>query len=318
MDFREKYGLYERVAPGKVREIYENKLDGTVLLVATDRVSAFDKQLKVEIPDKGKILTAISAEMFSVAEHQWGLPTAFIWGNVIPANQGGLYIESDLDTALADPKGLVPPELEGRVIEQKKLEMQPVECIVRGRITGSAWKAYATGKRTICGVQLPDGLQDGDELPEPIFTPTTKAPVGQHDENITFEKMVELVDDRSVADEMRCLSLEAFARASKFAEARGLILVDSKFELGMDDLGNVKFGDELLTPDSSRYWDAEALESGKGPQSFDKQIIRDFLAERKALGEEPGTLPSKIVRLTRERYIQLYEKIVGHQWPNWI
>ncbi len=318
MEFKQQYGCYRHVASGKVREIYEHEFEDTLALVATDRVSAFDKQLGVEIPDKGRILTAISTEMFTLAETMWGMPTAFKWGSLIPENQGGLYIEGDLEDEFAGADRMVPPELEGRVTVMNKLEMLNVECIVRGHISGSAWKLYEQGEREICGVPLPEGLKNGSKLPKPIFTPTTKAPVGQHDENITFGEMVEIIDDRSIADEVFCLCMEMFDCAYAHLSKLGIILADTKFELGLDEIGNVRFGDELLTPDSSRYWDAATFVPGEEPLSFDKQIIRNYLAGCKMRGEDVSVLPGTIIRQTRERYIQLYEIITGYPWPSWL
>lgn len=316
MEFREKYGSYQHIASGKVREIYGSKTDGTIFLVATDRVSAFDKILEVEIPDKGKILTAISAEMSSIAESEWKMPVAFIWGNIIPVNEGGLYIESDIDEVFAGPNGLVLPEVEGRVTEMYRLKMFEVECIVRRHISGSAWKLYESGVREICGVPLPDGLKLGDKLPKSIFTPTTKAPQGEHDENITFGEMIEIIGSKRMADEVYCYCLDLFDRAYDFFLERGIILADTKFELGIDDAGEVRFGDEILTPDSSRYWDARTFVPGREPLSYDKQIIRDYLAKCEVRGEEITKLPDEIIQQTRQRYIELYEKITGYNWPN--
>ena len=315
MEFKNQYGIYERVGSGKVREVYEDKLNGKILLVATDRVSAFDRTLKVEIPDKGKILTAISAEMCTIAEQEWGIPTAYIYANVKPANEGGLYIETDLDYALAGPDGEVPTELKGRVTEMEKLEMFGVECIVRGHISGSAWKLYEAGEREICGVPLPEGLKNGSKLPKPIFTPTTKAPEGQHDENITFGEMADIVKDWDMAGEIFCYCTKLYELAYEFFLERGVILADTKFELGMDDYGNVVFGDEILTPDSSRYWDAKTFVPGQEPMSFDKQIVRDYLADAKARGEDVLTLPAGIIDRTRRRYEELFEKVTGYPWP---
>ena len=314
MEFKQQYGYYRHIGSGKVREVYEHELDGTLALVATDRVSAFDKRLGVEIPDKGKVLTSISAEMFTLAENMWDLPTAYIWASQMAENQGGLYFEGDRNELAENPDGLLPPELAGRVTKMKKLEMLDVECIVRGHISGSAWKLYEQGKREICGVPLPEGLKNGSKLPKPIFTPTTKAPEGEHDENITFGEMSEIIGDQSVADEVYCLCMEMFDIAYAHLYKRGIILADTKFELGLDDVGNVLFGDELLTPDSSRYWDAATFVPGEEPLSYDKQIIRNYLAECKMRGEKVDVLPETIIEQTRQRYICLYEIITGCPW----
>lgn len=315
MEFKQQYGYYKHVASGKVREIYEHELEHTLALVATDRVSAFDRQLGVEIPDKGKVLTAISSEMFILAETMWEMPTAFIWGSKVEEGEGGLYFEGSREELAEDPDQLLPPELAGRTTKMKKLEMFEVECIVRGHISGSAWKLYEQGEREICGVPLPEGLKNGSKLPKPIFTPTTKAPVGEHDENITFGEMAEIIDDPEIAGEVFCLCTEMFDCAYRHLGKLGIILADTKFELGLNDMGDVCFGDELLTPDSSRYWDARTFMPGEEPLSYDKQIIRNYLAGCKMRGEEVDKLPEAIIEQTRERYIELYEKITGCEWP---
>lgn len=315
MKFKRQYGCFQHAASGKVREVYKNDLNGTILLVATDRVSAFDKVLDVVVPGKGQILTAISAEMMRLAEDEWGAQTAFIQANTLPLNRNGTCIESSLDEQLADQDGFVPDELVGRTTELVDLEMFKVECIVRGHISGSAWKLYEQGEREICGVPLPEGLKNGSKLPKPIFTPTTKAPTGQHDENITFGEMAEIIGDKEAADEVYCMCMDLYEQAYAYLLSCGLILADTKFELGMDGLGNVLFGDEILTPDSSRYWDVATFVPGKEPQSFDKQIIRDYLAKAKAEGQTDLTLPEEILSKTRRRYIELYEKATGYVWP---
>lgn len=321
MKLKERYGRYRRVASGKVREIYELDDEDIIALVATDRVSAFDQKLGIEIPDKGKILTSISAEMFTLAENAWELPTAFIWGSKMSESSGGLFIETGSrstdvrEKLMKNPDQLLPPDLAGRVTKMEKLEMLEVECIVRGHISGSAWELYKQGQHEICGVSLPDGLKSCSKFPKPIFTPTTKAPEGEHDENITFGEMSEIIGDQDIADEVYCLCMEMFNRAYRYLEERGIILADTKFELGLDELGNVKFGDELLTPDSSRYWDAVTFAPGEEPLSYDKQIIRDYLAGCKQRGEQVDFIPDTIIEMTRQKYIQLYEIITGYPWP---
>ena len=314
MEFKQSYGEYQHVSSGKVREIYENKEDNTLLLVATDRVSAFDQVLGIEIPDKGKILTAISAEIAARADRM-GLTTAYYCSNAPRpnvVNPWGSIEEFEHASAEAI---LTAAELQGRVTIMEKLDMLPVECIVRGHISGSAWKLYEQGAREICGVSLPDGLKNGDRLPEPIFTPTTKAAAGQHDENITFEEMCKLVGDSYIAEEARKACLDLFAVAHDFFYQEGVILADTKFELGHTKRGWLAFGDEILTPDSSRYWDAETFVPGEEPLSYDKQIIRNYLAGCKARGETDLTIPDEILAQTRQRYISLYEKITSCPWP---
>ena len=292
--FKEQYGDYKHLASGKVREVFANYSASTVLLVATDRVSAFDQKLGIEIPDKGKILTAISAEFALKAEKEWGLRTAYL----------GCSIGHQ-------------PELEGRTTKMQALCMFPVECIVRGYISGSAWKLYEQGERQICGVTLPDGLRNGDKLPSPIFTPTTKAPEGQHDQNITFDEMVAILGgmaDKDIAKRIRDMCISLYQYAHDYAYERGIIIADTKFELGYDDTFEICFGDEILTPDSSRFWDLRTWCPGKESESYDKQIIRNYIADVKRRGEENIQIPHHILDVTRQKYIELYEKLFG-SWP---
>jgi phosphoribosylaminoimidazole-succinocarboxamide synthase len=276
---------WKHVYSGKVRDLYESEdasLSDLILIVASDRISAFDNILDPAIPGKGENLTSVTNFWFEK-----------------------LSVPNHLASGVA-----VPKEVAGRATVAKKLSMYPIECVVRGYISGSGYKEYlATG--TICGVKLPSGLLDGDKLPQPIFTPAFKADLGSHDENITFEKVVEIVG-ADVADQLRKLSLSVFESASVIAEKAGLILADTKFEFGSDPAtGQMVLGDEVLTPDSSRYWDKAAYEAGNRGASFDKQIVRNWLLENwdPESGSKPPVLSSEVVARTSSRYAELREKL---------
>ena len=272
---------------GKVRDLYasEDAADPRILVVASDRVSAFDFVLSPGIPEKGALLTRLS---------RW-------WFEQL----------SDVPNHLAE--GELPPSVADRAMLAQSLEMLPIECVVRGYITGSGWAEYQE-HGTICGIPLPMGLENGDRLPEPLFTPAYKAPMGEHDENITFERAVELVGAERAA-ELRDTSLALYSRASAIAEERGLILADTKFEFGVDAEGVLRLADEVLTSDSSRYWDAEVWESGQTPTermaSFDKQIVRDWLASNWDKQGEPPALPDEIVERTADRYRALITRLTA-------
>ncbi len=274
---------FKHIYSGKVRELYEPLAPNfahLVLIVATDRVSAFDHVLKPEIPGKGENLTAMTNFWFDLLD--------------VPNHRS-----SELE---------VPTSVQGRAMIAKRLEMYPIECVVRGYLSGSGWKEYqATGE--VCGIELPEGLQFGDRLPHPIFTPAFKADQGEHDENISFEQAAELVGSK-VAEELRDLSIGIFLKASAEAEAVGLILADTKFEFGNDPRTNLMtLGDEVLTPDSSRYWDRSLWAQGVRDQSFDKQIVRNWLAENWDQTGEPPVLPAEIVELTAAKYEALKNKL---------
>ncbi|KQQ92339.1 phosphoribosylaminoimidazole-succinocarboxamide synthase [Leifsonia sp. Leaf325] len=287
---------FTRVYSGKVRDLYEpvDPADATMLVVASDRVSAFDHALEPGIPGKGELLTTLSL---------WWFDQLRVPNHLVPDHR-------------VDGSSRIPASVAGRSMLVKKLDMFPIECVVRGYLTGSGWKEYQA-TQTVCGLKLPAGLENGDRLPEPIYTPAYKAPMGEHDENINFEQTVELVGP-VVAAELRDLSLAIFAQASHVAEGRGVILADTKFEFGADrESGVTTLADEVLTSDSSRYWDAEAWRTGTTPAermaSFDKQIVRDWLA---ANWEDDGvtpppTLPSEIVERTALRYRELLERLTG-------
>ena len=276
---------FRHIYSGKVRELYEpsdSAFSHLVLIVASDRVSAFDHIHTPEIPGKGENLTKVTNWWFD----QLGV-----------ANHRSAELE-------------VPEAVAGRAMIAKKLEMFPVECVVRGYLSGSGWSEYqATG--SVCGIELPAGLSNGDRLPHPIFTPAYKAPQGEHDENISFEQTIELVG-RKVAEELQDLSVSLFVKASQLASRRGLILADTKFEFGLDPRTNViTLGDEVLTPDSSRYWDRELWEQGVREQSFDKQIVRNWLAENWDRVSTPPALPADIVTQTAAKYEELAQRLTA-------
>ncbi|NHI16170.1 phosphoribosylaminoimidazolesuccinocarboxamide synthase [Microbacterium excoecariae] len=282
---------WKHVYSGKVRDLYapEGGADGRMLVVASDRVSAFDHVLEPGIAGKGALLTTLSA---------W-------WFDQLAGADGGPAVPNHL-TGESAPAGVAD-----RAMVVQSLDMLPIECVVRGYLTGSGWAEYqASG--TVCGLPLPEGLHNGDRLPEPIYTPAYKAPLGEHDENISFEKSAELVGEARAA-ELRDASLAIYARAARAAEARGLILADTKFEFGTDADGVLRLADEVLTSDSSRYWDLAAWENGATPAermaSFDKQIVRDWLAANWDKTGTPPELPAHIVDQTRERYRELLERM---------
>ena len=265
---------------GKVRDLYSSEEHpDAVLMVASDRVSAFDHVLEPGIPGKGELLTTLSLWWFE---------------------------QLDVPNHLAE--GEIPAEVRGRAMLAKTLEMYPVECVVRGYLSGSGWLEYQESQ-SVCGVNLPAGLSNGDRLPEPIYTPAWKAPMGEHDENITFERTVELVGIEA-ARALRDASLAIFTRASAIAEQRGVILADTKFEFGNDPETNLlTLGDEVLTSDSSRYWDAAAYGTGDRTASFDKQIVRNWLKANWNGEGTPPELPAEIVAQTAARYRELIERL---------
>ncbi len=276
---------WKHVYSGKVRDLYESEnpdLQHLILVVASDRVSAFDTVLDPAITGKGKHLTTLTNWWFE----RLGVP-------------------NHLSTEVP-----VPAEVAGRATVAKKLEMFPIECVVRGYISGSGWKDYqATG--SICGVALPEGLTFGGKLPEPIFTPAYKAPLGEHDENIDFDRVIELIGEEN-AIALRDLSLSVFKKASELAEHAGLILADTKFEFGIDPAnGVITLGDEVLTPDSSRFWSKAAWDRGERKDSFDKQIVRNWLAENWNQVGQPPALPAEIVAQTADKYAELVERLTS-------
>ncbi len=278
------------LASGKVREIYD--LGDKLLLVASDRISTYDVVHPTPIPDKGKVLTGLSAFWFAKTGH--------IVANHLLSNTDG-----------------VPDEARGRAQVVRKLDMLPVECVVRGYITGSGWKDYqATG--TVSGVELPPGLREAERLPTPVFTPSTKAEVG-HDEAIDFDAASELVGNRELMGRVRDASIELYRFAAEHARSRGVILADTKFEFGLDADGELVVGDEVLTPDSSRYWPADGYEPGHGQPSFDKQYVRDWAAGSGWDKAPPApALPDDVVARTRALYVEAYERLAGEPFDAWL
>jgi phosphoribosylaminoimidazole-succinocarboxamide synthase len=279
------------LAKGKVREMYD--LGGErLLMVASDRISTYDAVHPTPIPDKGNVLTGLSAFWF-------GKTQGIVANHLISATDG------------------VPAEARGRALVVRKLEMLPVECVVRGYITGSGWKDYqATG--TVSGIELPAGLLESERLPEPIFTPSTKAEVG-HDEAIDFDRAAELVGDRALMERVREVSIELYSFAAAHALDRGVLLADTKFEFGLDPAGELVVGDEVLTPDSSRYWPAKTYEVGRSQPSFDKQYVRDWAASSGWDKHPPAPpIPDDVVAGTRERYVEAYERIAGERFQAWL
>ena len=279
---------WHHVYSGKVRDLYENPdQPGRMLVVASDRVSAFDHVLEPGIPGKGALLTRLSLWWFA----QLDVPN-----HLVPAPP----------SAPAALEGALP----ANAMLVKKLDMYPIECVVRGYLSGSGWIEYQSSQ-SVCGISLPAGLSDGDRLPEPIYTPAWKAPMGEHDENITYERTVELVGSAAAAA-LRETSLRVFAAASAIAEAKGVILADTKFEFGADPVtGELTLADEVLTSDSSRYWDAALYSTGERTASFDKQIVRNWLSAHWDKRGTPPALPQHIVEQTAARYRELIERLTG-------
>ena len=276
---------------GKVRDLYL-PADGDpdlILVVASDRISAYDHVLPTPIPDKGAVLTALSLWWFDQL-------TDLVPNHVVSTD--------------------VPDEVIGRAMVCRRLEMYPVECVARGYLTGSGLAEYRAGG-AVCGVQLPTGLVDGSKLPEPIFTPATKAAVGEHDENVSFEQVAAQIGPDDAA-RLREVTLAVYARAAGIAAERGVILADTKLEFGRDASGALVLGDEVLTPDSSRYWPAEGWQPGRAQPSFDKQYVRDWLTSPASGWDRsndvpPLPLPEDVVRRTRDRYVEAYERITGQE-----
>jgi phosphoribosylaminoimidazole-succinocarboxamide synthase len=268
-------------------------LGDEILMVASDRISTYDVVHPTPIPDKGKVLTGLSVFWFELTRE------------LVPNH------------LLSAVKG-VPEAVRGRALRVRKLRMLPVECVVRGYVTGSGWKDYrATG--AICGIELPAGLRESEQLPEPLFTPATKAEVGDHDENVDFERAVELVGDRALAERLREASIALYERAAAHARGRGIVLADTKFEFGLDADGALTLADEVLTPDSSRFWPADEYEVGRSQPSFDKQYVRDWAAGSGWDKSPPApAIPDDVVARTREKYVQAYELITGEPFSAWL
>jgi phosphoribosylaminoimidazole-succinocarboxamide synthase len=278
------------LARGKVRELYD--LGDDLLMVASDRISTYDVVHPTPIPDKGKVLTGLSVVWFDLTRD-------LIPNHLVSATDG------------------VPDEFRGRGLRVKRLKMLPVEAVVRGYLSGSGWKDYqATG--AVSGIELPEGLRESDQLPEPIYTPSTKADEG-HDEAIDFERTVELIGDRELAERVRDTTLAVYSAIAGHASTRGVILADTKFEFGLDADGVLTLGDEVATPDSSRFWPADQYEPGRAQPSFDKQYVRDWASGTGWDKSPPApAIPDDVVAATRERYVTAYETLSGEPFSAWL
>ncbi|MDY2960678.1 MAG: phosphoribosylaminoimidazolesuccinocarboxamide synthase [Hornefia sp.] len=284
--------VFKPVKEGKVREIYDN--NESLIMVATDRISAFDHILKNKITDKGAILTQMSKFWFDLTK------------DIVPNHM--ISVDNNDMPEFFRQEGYV-----GNSTMCKKLTMLPVECIVRGYITGSGWASYKKDG-TVCGIKLPEGLKESDKLPEPIYTPSTKAEIGDHDENISFEKSIEVIErefpgkGKEYAAKLRDYTVALYKKCAEYALERGIIIADTKFEFGLDEEGNVVLGDEMLTPDSSRFWPLEGYEPGKSQPSYDKQFVRDWL---KANPDSDYLLPDDVIEKTVAKYKEAYELLTG-------
>ena len=280
------------IKEGKVREVYD--IGESLIITATDRISAFDHILKNKVTDKGAILTQMSKFWFDYTKD-------------VVANH---MVSVDVNDM---PEFFHKDEYIGRSMLCKKLTMLPVECIVRGYITGSGWASYKENG-TVCGITLPEGLKESDKLPEPIYTPSTKAEIGLHDENISFERSVEILEEiypgkgTDYANQIKDCTIALYKKCAEYALSKGIIIADTKFEFGLDENGNVVLGDEMLTPDSSRFWPLEGYEAGKSQPSFDKQFVRDWL---KANPDSDYLLPEEVVTKTVDKYKEAYELLTG-------
>ena len=283
---------YTPVKEGKVREIYD--VGDSLIMVATDRISAFDVILKNKITKKGTVLTQMSRFWFDYTK------------DILPNHM--------ISTDVSDmPEFFRQDRLDGNSMMCKKLNMLPIECIVRGYITGSGWESYKKNG-TVCGIRLPEGLKECDQLPEPIYTPSTKAEIGDHDENISFEQSIDVLEKvfpgkgQEYAEKLRDCTIALYKKCAEYARTRGIIIADTKFEFGLDEKGNVVLGDEMLTPDSSRFWPAKGYEPGHGQPSFDKQFVRDWL---KANPDSDYKLPQDVIDKTIAKYEEAYTLLTG-------
>ena len=283
------------IASGKVRDNYELPAQGAdrILMVASDRISTYDAVHPTPIPGKGQVLAGMSVFWFA-------LTSEIVPNHLISATDG------------------VPEQVRGRALVVQRLAMLPVECVVRGYLSGSGWNDYrASGE--VCGIALPAGLRESEQLPEPLFTPATKAEIGDHDENIDFEGVVRALGDRDLAERVRDASIAVYQRAAEHARERGIILADTKFEFGLAPDGTLVLGDEVLTPDSSRFWPADGYEPGRAQPSFDKQPVRDWATASGWDRSPPApAIPDEVVESTRVRYREAYERIVGEPFSAWL
>lgn len=286
---------FKPVKEGKVREVYDN--GDSMIIVATDRISAFDVILKNTVHKKGAILTQMSKFWFDFTK------------DIVPNHMLSVDVK-DM------PEFFQSERFDGNSMMCKKLEMLPVECIVRGYITGSGWESYKKNG-TVCNIKLPEGLKESDKLPEPIYTPTTKAELGDHDEHISFEESVEILEKlypgkgESYAKQIKDCTIALYKKCAEYALSKGIIIADTKFEFGLDENGNVVLGDEMLTPDSSRFWPLEGYKSGQGQPSFDKQYVRDWLKQNP---DSDYHLPDEVVQKTVDKYKEAFELITGKKF----
>ena len=286
---------FKPVKEGKVREVYDN--GDSMIIVATDRISAFDVILKNIVHKKGAILTQMSKFWFDFTK------------DIVPNHMLSVDVK-DM------PEFFQSETFDGNSMMCKKLEMLPVECIVRGYITGSGWESYKKNG-TVCNIKLPEGLKESDKLPEPIYTPTTKAELGDHDEHISFEQSVEILEKlypgkgEGYAKQIKDCTIALYKKCAEYALSKGIIIADTKFEFGLDENGNVVLGDEMLTPDSSRFWPLEGYKSGQGQPSFDKQYVRDWLKQNP---DSDYHLPDEIVQKTVDKYKEAFELITGKKF----
>lgn len=286
---------FSPVKEGKVREVYDN--GDSLIIVATDRISAFDVILKNEVTDKGAILTQMSKFWFGFTS------------DIVPNHM----VSTDAEDM---PEFFRSERFNGNSMLCKKLKMLPIECIVRGYITGSGWESYKKSG-TVCGIKLPEGLKESDKLPEPIYTPTTKADLGDHDEHITFEESVQILDKEfpgkgeEYAKKIMDCTIALYKKCAEYALSKGIIIADTKFEFGLDEEGNVVLGDEMLTPDSSRFWPLDGYKPGQGQPSFDKQYVRDWL---KANPDSGYKLPEDVVKKTTDKYKEAFLMLTGREF----
>ena len=286
---------FKPVKEGKVREVYD--IGDSLIITATDRISAFDVILKNKVEKKGTILTKMSEFWFDFTK------------DILPNHM----ISTDVKDM---PEFFQNERFDGNSMKCKKLEMLPVECIVRGYITGSGWASYCENG-TVCGIKLPEGLKESEKLPEPIYTPSTKAEIGDHDENVSFEQTVINLEKiypgkgQEYAEKLRDYTIALYKKCAEYALSKGIIIADTKFEFGLDENGNVILGDEMLTPDSSRFWPLEGYEPGKGQPSYDKQFVRDWL---KANPDSDYLLPEEVIKKTADKYKEAYELLTGKEF----
>lgn len=286
---------FKPVKEGKVREVYD--IGDSLIITATDRISAFDVILKNKVEKKGTILTKMSEFWFDFTK------------DILPNHM----ISTDVKDM---PEFFQSEKYDGNSMLCKKLEMLPIECIVRGYITGSGWESYKKNG-TVCGISLPEGLKESEKLPEPIYTPSTKAELGDHDENISFEQSVEVLEKlypgkgRDYATQIKDCTIKLYKKCAEYALSKGIIIADTKFEFGLDENGNVVIGDEMLTPDSSRFWPLEGYEAGKSQPSYDKQFVRDWL---KANPDSDYLLPEEVIKKTVDKYKEAYELLTGKEF----